>query len=122
MEALSLDPSPGLTFESQVRSLMGEAIVSPSPNDATSFWLLAAFSRSSLRLDDHSVGLILQSVLGGQSHLFAVVEVEDCIFKFSVASKNVGLMVYNLKFFQCSKFKVFFHLWNEKGLLYAKKS
>lgn len=88
----------------------------PSLDTSPGFWLIAVFSRSRLHLDDLSVGEILKSCLGGQPILFGVVELERNIFKFSVASKHVGFMVYQLKSFQCSSFKLFFHLWNEKGV------
>lgn len=49
-------------------------------------------------------------------------EVEQCIFKFFVASKDVGLLVYRLRSFECALFKIHFHLWNEKGATFARKS
>lgn len=112
MHTSTLDPSHGLRTEAQVRHIFGSSVTSSSPDSASSFWLLAAFSRSRLKLFDRSVADILQSILGGSSDSFAVVEVEEGIFKFSVISKHVGLFVYNLKFFECAIFKIFFHLWN----------
>lgn len=57
-----------------------------------------------------NVGLLLQLVLGGSAPLFHVDEIEDWIFKFCVSSKEVGLLVYQLGFFQCEDFKVVFNL------------
>ena len=54
--------------------------------------------------------------------LFAVVEVGERIFKFTVFSKSVGLEVYALNSFANNSFKVFFHLWNKKGFDLAKSS
>jgi hypothetical protein len=59
-----------------------------------------------------SVGLILQSVLGGNAELFSIVELKSQLFKFSVFNRQVGLHVYALKSFVCDSFKLFFHLWN----------
>lgn len=82
MAISSHDSSHGKVFSSKVRALLGSPIVSSSPNDVSSFWLLAAFSRSRLRLDDLSVGSILSSILGGDPSLFQVVEVEGGISSF----------------------------------------
>ncbi|CAO2187168.1 unnamed protein product [Urochloa humidicola] len=116
MDSPSLDSSHGARFAAKVRNLLGVPIVSDAPGGVGSFWLLAAFSRSHTRLSEDSVGLLLQLVLGGEGTRFAVVQVEDFIFKFAVANKAVGLAIYNLAFFACPQFKVFFHLWNPKGI------
>ncbi|CAN6251808.1 unnamed protein product [Urochloa humidicola] len=110
---LTLDDTHGRAFEAKVRAQLGSSIVSPLPEDASSFWLLAAFSRSRLRLNESSVGSILQSILGGSADLFAVVEVEESIFRFTVASKKVGLFVYKIQQFATPSFRIFFHLWNQ---------
>lgn len=114
-----MDYSQGESLEAQVRSLFGPTVVSPSPDDASSFWLIAAFSCSRLKLHVQSVGSILQSILGGTAISFAVVEIEEGIFKFTLLSKQIGLFIYKLRFFECSAFKVFFHLWNVKGIVFA---
>ncbi|CAN6220778.1 unnamed protein product [Urochloa humidicola] len=117
-----LDSSHGARFAAKVRSLLGVPIVADSPGSGGSFWLLAAFSRSRLHLSEDSVGHLLQVILGGDAKLFVVVQVDDSIFKFSVSNKAVGLAVYNMRFFSCSQLKVFFHLWNPKGLSAAALS
>ncbi|CAN6235397.1 unnamed protein product [Urochloa humidicola] len=122
MDLNSLDPSPGLTFLAKVRNSLGTSVTSSSPDAAASFWLLVSFSRSRFRLDASSVGLILQSVLGGQANLFSVVEVEELLFKFTVLNKNVGLSVYALGSYACPSFRLFFNLWNVKGFTLAKQA
>ena len=94
-----LDPSPGVDFSKMVRSLHSLPVTSSSPDDARGFWLIAFFARSKLKLDETNVGLILQSVLGGFATGFAVVEVKDWIFKFTVSSKWLTQL----------------DLWNERG-------
>ena len=94
-----LDPSRGIDFSKMVRSLHGLPVTSSSPDDARGFWLIAFFACSKLKLDETNVGLILQSVLGGFATDFAVVEVKDWIFKFTVSSKWLTQ----------------FDLWNERG-------
>ncbi|CAO2144230.1 unnamed protein product [Urochloa humidicola] len=116
----ALDLSPGQSFSAKVRSSLGSPVTSPSPDHASTFWLIATFSRSRFRLDGLSVGIILHSVLGGSSQHFSAVEVEENIFKFTVFDKAVGLAVYGLRTFECTSFRVFFTLWNEKGLSLAR--
>lgn len=94
MDVSDLDFSHGLRLEKRIRSCLGASVVSSSPDDASSFWLIAAFSRSKIKLHEPAVGSLLQSILGGCASSFAVVELEDRIYKFSVSSKSVGLFVY----------------------------
>jgi hypothetical protein len=122
MDPSSLDPTHGLSFSSEVRSSLGRPVCSPTPDLGSSFWLIAAFSRSRLRLSSDSVGFILQSILGGSADLFSVVELEQQLFKFTVLDRKVGLRVYASKSFACDSFKVFFHLWNQNGLASARIS
>jgi hypothetical protein len=70
MDPSSLDPAHGLAFSSEVRPSLGRPVCSPTPDLGSSFWLIAAFSRSRLRLSSDSVGAILQSILGGSADLF----------------------------------------------------
>ncbi|CAN6177127.1 unnamed protein product [Urochloa humidicola] len=122
MDPSLLDQSPGEGFAAKVRSLTGSLVASSHPSETDNFWLIAAFSRSTIRLSTKSVGGILQAVLGVKADLFCVVELEEHVFKFGVSSKVVGLLVYNLRSFACSAFKVFFHLWNERGVSSARIS
>lgn len=63
-----------------------------------------------MKLTEDNVGFILQSTFGGAASHFAVVEVENWVFKFNVSSKNVGLLIYKMGFFQSDDFKVVFNL------------
>ena len=91
-------------------------MISPFPDDEHSFWLIASSARSKLKIDEHNVGFILQSILGGVASKFAVVGIKDCIFKFTVFSREVGLMIYNLGVINNPIFKLSFNLWNEHGM------
>ena len=77
MDSSDLDFSPRIVFSNKVQSLLGSPVISPFPDDAWSFWLIASFARSKLKLDEGNVGFILQSVLGGIASEFAVVEIQD---------------------------------------------
>lgn len=56
--------------------------------------------------------IVLQSCLGGQARFFHVLEVSHNHFRFSVASKVVGIMVYDLRRVIGKVFDVYFHLWS----------
>lgn len=118
----SLDFSHAIRFSAKVRAIHGTSVVSYTPDDATSFWLIASFSRSKLRLDQDLVSWILEATLGGTASLFSVVEVDHWVFKFCVASSHVGFMICALKALSCPGFIIIFHLWNETGLPLAKAS
>lgn len=64
---------------------------------------------------------ILQSFLGGNASSFAVQRLDDWVFCFSVISKQVGLHIYNLKYYECEQFQVFFHLWGDGGLKFDRE-
>ena len=94
MDSSILDFSPGIAFSNKVPSLLGTPVISPFPDDEHSFWLIVSVARSKLKINEKNVGLILQSILGGVASEFAVVEIQDWMFKFTVFSRDVGLMVY----------------------------
>lgn len=61
------------------------------------------------------MGLILQSCLGGLARDFKVEHLSGMMFRFSVASKDVGFLVYHLRSQVCKSFDIFFHLWGNGG-------
>jgi len=83
-------------------------LVSLSSTD--SFHLVVAFGFCKFKLSQHSVDLILQATIGGNASLFKVSTLSDRVFKFSVASKEVGLIIRRLISFECDLYKIFFHL------------
>ncbi|CAO2150915.1 unnamed protein product [Urochloa humidicola] len=110
-----LDFDPGLTFQRLVRDRFSCPVsFSPTPS-SSEFWLVCSFGRSALRLNVDSVGLILQAVLGGIDRDFRVFHLSGWMFRFSVFSKDVGLMVYRLNKFLCQHFSIFFALWGNGG-------
>ena len=72
-------------------------------------------------MDDHSVSQALESCIGGLSQELAVTQLSDRVFRFSVASRFVGFMVYALRSFSCQHFKCFFHLWSNGGPLWHRE-
>lgn len=63
------------------------------------FLLVAAVGRCKFRLDQSSMGVILQSALGGSAADFRPKQIADRVFEFVVHSKAVGFFIYNLRFF-----------------------
>jgi len=57
--------------------LLGYEHPIPFTNDGNSFWRIASFARSKLKMNKKNVGLILQSLLGGVASEFAVVEIQE---------------------------------------------
>ncbi|CAO2189292.1 unnamed protein product [Urochloa humidicola] len=110
-----LDFDPGLVFQQQVRNRFASPVsFSPSPS-SSEFWLVCSFGRSSIRLNEDSMGLILQSVFGGIDVDYKVMHLAGLMFRFSVISKNVGLMIYRLNKYLCKHFAIFFALWSNGG-------
>jgi hypothetical protein len=66
------------------------------------------------KLDDHSVGFLLQATLGGVAADFMPQQLSDGVFKFSVASRDVEFHIYNLQMFACDQYKIF-HLYGNGG-------
>lgn len=111
MDFSGLDFSPGLSLQLSIRNRLGSSVSFSKDGRHREFFLVASFSRSRLRLSEEVAGIYLQSCLGGNALDFKVYQLYSWGFKFSVASKDVGFHIYNLKSFACKSFEVFFSLW-----------
>lgn len=112
---LDLDFDLGIKFASLVSQHFGCSV---SPNKALSspaFHLIVSFGRCALRLNEDSVGLILQACFGGIAKDYNVIHLSGWMFSFLVSCKNVGFMIYKLKSFSCKAFAIFFFLWSGGG-------
>ncbi|CAN6282755.1 unnamed protein product [Urochloa humidicola] len=110
-----LDFGPGLGIQRLVLDRFNSPVsFSPSFSDRE-FLLVASFGRSALHLNEDSVSLVLQSCIGGLAKDFNVVHLSGAMFRFSVSSKAVGLLIYNLKHYKCALFAIFFALWGNGG-------
>jgi hypothetical protein len=89
--------------------------VSHVRSSSSRFFLVASFGQCKFCLCPVSIGLILQVTFGGFASDFDVVQLDDHVFCFSVASKQLGFHIFNLSTFSCSCYKVFFHLWSNGG-------
>ncbi|CAO2141418.1 unnamed protein product [Urochloa humidicola] len=110
-----LDFAHGLEIQRVVRESFNSTISPPPSPSVPVFWLVASFGRSAIRLNVDSVGLILQSCLGGAAQDFQVLHLSGWMYRFSVSSKNVGFLIYHLSHFKCKLFAIFFALWGNGG-------
>jgi hypothetical protein len=79
------------------------------------FSLIVSVGRCKYRLSEHSIGFILQATLLGVTADFRPQQISDRVFKFVVASRNVGFHIYNLRSFSCEQYKIYFNLWSNGG-------
>src|SRR4051812_43939466 len=112
---LHWDFSPGLKVEGQVRAHFGSMVhFVPHPN-SKEFFLEVSFSSASFPLSVESVGLALQSCIGGIRAGFNVVRLGARHFRFSVASNRVGHFIFVLRDRIWTNFICHFHL--HRGIL-----
>ena len=94
---LHWDFSPGLKVEAQLRARFGSTVhFVPNPG-SKEFFLEVSFSSASFPLSVESMGLALQSCIGGLSDGFNVLHLSDRHFRFSVASNWVGHFIFGLQ-------------------------
>jgi hypothetical protein len=74
-----------------------------------------AFGHAKFRLVAPLVNSALRSCIGSLDADFHVIHIWEHVFRFSVISKAVGFMVYNLKTFSCPSFVCHFFLWGSGG-------
>jgi len=113
MELPGLSSRPGIGVQEMIRRKFGRS-VSPSSQEHA-FFLVASFGRCKYKLSPPSVGAILQATIGGSAADFAVLGLADRVFRFSVSLSLVGFHIVKLCSFECSSFKIFFHLWTNDG-------
>ena len=108
-----LSTRPGIGIQGVIKSKYG-CSVSPVTR-GRAFLLVASFGHCKFKLSPSSVGAILQATIGGVADDFDVFPLADQVFHFSVSSSLVGFHIFKLRSFECSSFKVFFHLWSNGG-------
>jgi hypothetical protein len=112
---------PGLNFQSGigvqavVQCPYGESIYHAPGLVPMEFFLLVSVGRCKYRVSEHSVCFLLQATLGGCTVDFKPLQIAARVFRFFVASKNVGFHIYKLRSFSCDQYQIFFNLWGNGG-------
>ena len=99
--------------------MFGSSVSPISPDQP--FFLVVSFGRCKFQLSPTSVSVILQATIGGLAGDFDVLALGDRFFRFSVSSRLVGFHIFKLRSFECSLFKIFFHLWGNGNSFVGKK-
>lgn len=108
MALQGLNFRPGLGVQEVIRSKFA-CPVSPFSRDRA-FLLVVYFENCKFKLSPASVGEILQATLGGSALDFDVLALAGRVFWFSVSSSFVSFHICKLRSFECTSYKVFFHL------------
>lgn len=116
-----LDFTPGLEFQRLVHRLHDSPVSFSSSPTSKEFFLVASFGRCAIRLNPDSAALIIQSCLGGLAKDFRVVHLSGFMFRFSVDSKVIGIMIARMWNFSCPLFAIFFALWGNNGPNWRKE-
>lgn len=111
--AKKLDFSHGRKFRKEVLQLFGSSVHQVESSPIGSFFLLVTFRHYTFRLTEDFVVFALASCLGGAPTGFHVQYLSDRHFRFSVANKQVGFHVYNIRRFIGDCFDAYFHLWRD---------
>jgi hypothetical protein len=111
--ALGLDFSWGSEFQKKVKQRYHSTVHPLGKSDH--FLMTVSFGHAKFKLDSDSASLALESCIGGLCDDLAVIQLGERVFRFSVNSRAVGFMVYDLKSFACDSFKCYFHLWGNGG-------
>jgi hypothetical protein len=121
MNLQDLNFQPGVGDQNAIRARFGEPVNHYPIHGLKEFFLLVSVRRCKYQLSDNSIEKILQATIGGSAADFRPQWISDRVYKFIVASKNVGFHVYNHRSYSCDQYKVFFHLWSNDGARWVSK-
>jgi hypothetical protein len=96
-------------------SIWGEPVNFFPISGLNGLFLIVSVGHCKFRLSEESIGFILQATLGGVAVDFRPTQISGRVFKFVVASRNVGFHIYNLRSFSCDQYNIFFNLWGNGG-------
>jgi hypothetical protein len=122
MDLPSLNFQPGVGVQAAIRARYGESVNHFPIQGLKEFFLIVSVGRCKFKLSKHTIGSLLQATLGGTTVDFRPQQISDMVFKFVVASHNVGFHIYNLRSFSCDEYHVFFNLWNNGGAHWQSKA
>lgn len=107
--APSLDLALGASIAAKVRVRFSTTVHPSDPS--CDFVLVVSFARSSFPLSVDNVGHALRACIGCDPLASNVIHLRGSVYRFSVASKAIGFLIYNLRSFTCDLFRYHFHLW-----------
>jgi hypothetical protein len=107
--------SPGLGVQSAVHARFGIPVNHFPGLGLREFFLMVSFGRCKFQLSEETAGLLIQATVGGVAADFRPQQLSARVFKFVVASRDVGFHIAGLKSFPCDNYKIFFHLWGNGG-------
>jgi hypothetical protein len=98
------------------RDVLAKFQTTVAPSDETGhFQMVLSFGRANFKMEEDLVGIALEAVVGGQCDQLKVSWLNDRVFSFCVASKEVGFHIVKLRKLVCTQFKCYFHLWGRGG-------
>ena len=112
---------PGVEFAKVVSQCFGCSVSPSTSPPSAAFRLVVSFGHSVIRLNEESIGLILQACLGGVAKDYNVFHLSGWMFGFLVSCKKVGIMIHKLKSSSCKSFAIFFFLWRDGGANWQKE-
>jgi hypothetical protein len=115
MDLHVLNFQPGVGVQAAIRARYGEPVNHFPVQGLKEFFLIVSVGRCKFKLTEHTIGFLLQATLGGTAVDFKLQQISNMVFKFVVASRNVGFHIYNLRSFSCEEYHIFFNLWNNGG-------
>jgi hypothetical protein len=115
MDLPGLNFQPGIGVQATIHARLGEHVNHFPVQGLKEFFLIVSVGRCKFKLSEYSIDFLLQTTLGGTAVDFRPQQISDMVFKFVVASHNVGFHIYNLRSFSCDEYHIFFNLWNNGG-------
>jgi hypothetical protein len=77
--------------------------------------MVVAFGRSNFQMEKDLVSISLEAAIGGSCGNLKVSLINDRVFSFCVANKNVCFHILKLRKISCQQFKCYFYLWGRGG-------
>jgi hypothetical protein len=96
MDLLGLNFQPGVGVQTAIRARYGEPVNHYPVQGLKEFFLIVSVGRCKYKLSEQTIGFLLQTTIGGTAVDFRPQQISDHVFKFVVASCNVGFHIYNL--------------------------
>jgi hypothetical protein len=122
MDLSSLNFQPGAGVQATIRARYGEPTNHFPVHGLKEFFLIVSVGRCKFKLSEQTIGFLLQATIGGTAVDFRPQQLSDRVFKFVVASCNVGFHIYNLISFSCEEYHIFFNLSNNGGAHWQSES